>query len=133
MLCQDCLYVGYTASSSDYRGIYMKSRSLLALSALALISACGKTEAPAEENKAGGKSSATVAETGVAECDEYLNKVMACIKDKVPEAQRKMMEDGIKQSKASWASVSDKSQLAATCKQAMDQAKASYGAMGCSF
>lgn len=118
----------------------MKTKSLIALGALALISACGKSEAPAEkkENAAAeapvaSGNTAAVAETGVAECDEYLNKVMACIKDKVPEAQRKMIEDGIKQSKASWAAVPDKTQLAATCKQAMDQAKTQFGAMGCSF
>ena len=71
--------------------------------------------------------------TGVAECDDYLNKVYACISDKVPEAQRDMMRQGIEQSKAGWAAVTDKSALAAQCKTAMDQAKASFGAMGCTF
>ncbi|KRA41895.1 hypothetical protein [Pseudoxanthomonas sp. Root630] len=71
--------------------------------------------------------------TGVAECDQYLEKVYACISDKVPEAQRDMMKQGIEQSKAGWAAVTDKSALAAQCKTAMDQAKTAYAAMGCSF
>ena len=71
--------------------------------------------------------------TGVPECDDYLNKVYACISDKVPEAQRDMMKQGIEQSKAGWAAITDKSALAAQCTTAMDQAKASFGAMGCTF
>ena len=71
--------------------------------------------------------------TGVPECDTYLEKVYDCIADKVPEAQRDMMKQGIEQSKSSWAAVTDKAALAAQCKTAMDQAKASFGAMGCTF
>ena len=71
--------------------------------------------------------------TGVAECDQYLEKVYACISDKVPEAQRDMMKQGIEQSKASWSAVTDKTALAAQCKTAMEQAKTAYAAMGCSF
>ncbi len=73
------------------------------------------------------------ASTGVPECDTYLEKVYACISDKVPEAQRDMMKQGIDQSKASWSSVTDKTALAAQCKTAMEQAKTSFGAMGCTF
>ena len=71
--------------------------------------------------------------TGVAECDQYLEKVYACISDKVPEAQREMMKQGIEQSKAGWSAITDKTALAAQCKTAMDQAKTAYSAMGCSF
>ena len=73
------------------------------------------------------------ASTGVPECDTYLEKVYACISDKVPEAQRDMMKQGIDQSKASWSTVTDKTALAAQCKTAMEQAKTSFGAMGCTF
>ena len=79
-------------------------------------------------------AAATVnAGTGVPECDTYLEKVYACISDKVPEAQRDMMKQAIEQSKTSWSAVTDKTALAAQCKTAMEQAKASYGAMGCTF
>ena len=90
--------------------------------------------APADAAAAPAPAGDTVtAGTGVPECDTYLEKVYACIADKVPEAQRDMMKQGIEQSKSSWAAVTDKAALAAQCKTAMDQAKASFGAMGCTF
>ncbi|WFC43086.1 hypothetical protein [Pseudoxanthomonas sp. SE1] len=92
------------------------------------------TTAAADATTAPAPTSDTVdAGTGVAECDQYLEKVYACISDKVPEAQRDMMKQGIEQSKASWSAVADKTALAAQCKTAMDQAKTAYAAMGCSF
>ena len=96
-------------------------------------------EAPAVTDTATDATATTAATdtvdagTGVAECDQYLEKVYACISDKVPEAQREMMKQGIEQSKAGWSAVTDKTALAAQCKTAMDQAKASFGAMGCTF
>ena len=90
--------------------------------------------APADAAAAPAAAGDTVtAGTGVPECDAYLEKVYACIADKVPEAQRDMMKQGIEQSTSSWAAVTDKAALAAQCKTAMDQAKASFGAMGCTF
>ena len=93
------------------------------------------TAAPADATAApaAAASDTVTAGTGVPECDAYLEKVYACIADKVPEAQRDMMKQGIEQSKSSWAAVTDKAALAAQCKTAMDQAKASFGAMGCTF
>jgi hypothetical protein len=90
--------------------------------------------APAADTTAAAPAADTVnASTGVPECDTYLEKVYACISDKVPEAQRDMMKQGIDQSKASWSAVTDKTALAAQCKTAMEQAKTSFGAMGCTF
>ena len=89
--------------------------------------------APAAEVTPAPSTDTVKAGTGVPECDQYLEKVYACISDKVPEAQRDMMKQGIEQSKSSWAAVTDKAALAAQCKTAMDQAKASFGAMGCTF
>ena len=94
----------------------------------ATAAAADATAAPAA-----AASDTVTAGTGVPECDTYLEKVYACIADKVPEAQRDMMKQGIEQSKSSWAAVTDKAALAAQCKTAMDQAKASFGAMGCTF
>lgn len=71
--------------------------------------------------------------TGVPECDQYLEKVYACISNKVPEAQRDMMKQGIEQSRSAWAGVTDKTELANQCKTALEQAKTSFGAMGCTF
>lgn len=89
--------------------------------------------APAADTAAAPAADTVNASTGVPECDTYLEKVYACISDKVPEAQRDMMKQGIDQSKASWSSVTDKTALAAQCKTAMEQAKTSFGAMGCTF
>lgn len=89
--------------------------------------------APAAEATPAAPAATANASTGVPECDTYLEKVYACISDKVPEAQREAMKQGIEQSKTGWSSITDKTALAAQCKTAMEQAKTSFGAMGCTF
>jgi hypothetical protein len=120
----------------------MKTKFAIALlSTSLLLSACSKSEeaapaAPEATTAATPAATPAVASatgSGVPECDAYLDKVMACIKDKVPEAQRAAFEQGIEANKASWASVTDKAKLAQTCTSAMEQAKTSMGAMGCTF
>jgi hypothetical protein len=74
------------------------------------------------------------ASTGVAECDDYVAKVKACIADKIPENMREETLKGMDQVTAAWSAPGvDKAQLAEACKTAMDQAKSAYGAMGCTF
>jgi len=106
----------------------------IAIAALAL-AGCGKKDEAGEAAKSEAPAVAQASEStsGVPECDEYLTKVMACVNDKIPEAQRAAVKQGIDASKAGWAAVTDKAALAKTCKMAMDQAKAAYSAMGCSF
>lgn len=87
--------------------------------------------APAEEPAA--EPAATADSTGVAECDEYLEKVLACYEQHIPAGQREAMVSGLDQVKAGWAQIEDKAALAEACKQAMDAAKQQFGAMGCSF
>ena len=125
----------------------MKTQLLIlaAIGTLAL-AGCKKTETPATDAPAATPAAAPAAEvtpapatdtvkagTGVPECDQYLEKVYACISDKVPEAQRDMMKQGIEQSRSAWAGVTDKTELANQCKTALEQAKTSFGAMGCTF
>jgi hypothetical protein len=103
--------------------------------ALAL-SGCGGGGDKAAGGAAGGASTAAAAggtSTGVAECDDYLSKVQACISSKVPEAQRGMINSGLEATKKSWAAISDKGALAQACKMASDQAKATYAAYGCTL
>ncbi len=73
--------------------------------------------------------------TGVAECDDYLTKYLACVNDKVPAASRAAMQQGIDQAKAGWvqaaATPEGKAGLAQACKAASDAAKASMKAFGC--
>lgn len=125
----------------------MKTQLLIlaAIGTLAL-AGCKKAETPATDAPAATPAAAPAAEvtpapatdtvkagTGVPECDQYLEKVYACISDKVPEAQRDMMKQGIEQSRSAWAGVTDKTELANQCKTALEQAKTSFGAMGCTF
>ena len=84
---------------------------------------------------------ATVAATGekigVAECDDYLAKVDACVSGKVPEAARAQFRAGIDQTRASWRTLAANPQtrgsLAAACKTAVESARATYKAYGCEF
>ena len=124
----------------------MKTQLLIlaAIGTLAL-AGCKKADTPATDAPAAAPATAAAevtpapatdtvkAGTGVPECDQYLEKVYACISDKVPEAQRDMMKQGIEQSKSAWNGIADKTALAAQCKTAMEQAKTSFGAMGCTF
>jgi hypothetical protein len=121
---------------------FMKKTIALGLvSAVLMLSACGsKDEAAAggEEKtataEAGGEATAAPAAaggTGVPECDQMYAKVEACLKDKVPAAQRGPMDAAFKQSKEQLAAVTDKAQMATMCKTQMEQAKTAYKAMGC--
>ncbi|MXO99769.1 hypothetical protein GRI97_12295 [Altererythrobacter xixiisoli] len=120
----------------------MKKHITLALAGMLVLAGCSeKSEettatdttaaAPAADAAADAPAAALAGTTGVAECDDYLAKVKACISDKVPEAQRAQFEQAMEQSTSAWASVPDKAQLAQMCKQATEQAKTAYGAMGC--
>jgi hypothetical protein len=136
----------------------MKLNALFLVAAATLaLAACKPAEKPAEETPAAETAPAAeatppaaepaapaatapaatadtaTASTGVPECDTYLEKVYACISDKVPEAQRAAMKQGIEQTQSGWSTVTDKTALAAQCKTAMEQAKTSFGAMGCTF
>lgn len=113
--------------------------ALVAMTTLALVActpgddAAPVADAPAIEAPGAATTDTVEAGAGVAECDQYLEKVYACVSDKVPEAQRDLMKRGIEQSKANWAAVTDKTALAAQCKTAMDQARTAYAGMDCSF
>jgi hypothetical protein len=119
--------------------------TMTALSAAMLLAACGgsdnaekadaaaDTAAKVEPAGSGDLAQAAAGATGVAECDNYLTKVMACVEDKIPEAQKAMIKKSIDDSKANWTKVTDKAALAQTCTKAMDQAKTSFAPMGCTF
>jgi hypothetical protein len=155
-ICEAGEAVVLVHSTSNQMELYMKLNALfLAAAATLALAACKPADKPADAAPAADTAAAPAADaaapaadttaaapaaadtvnasTGVPECDTYLEKVYACISDKVPEAQRDMMKQGIDQSKASWSAVTDKTALAAQCKTAMEQAKTSFGAMGCTF
>jgi hypothetical protein len=126
-------------SETKTRNLTMKKTFPAVLLSVALLSACSKTATTDEKTAGGGHPTAgatTVAaadSSGVPECDDYVAKIKACIKDKIPAAQQGMMEQSLNQAKAGWATVSDKSQLAKSCKMMTDQAKAAYKSVGCDF
>lgn len=74
---------------------------------------------------------------GVPECDEYIEKYEACLKDKVPEASRAAMKDAFEKTRKAWkdaaATPQGKAGLATGCKAAVDAAKQSMGAYGCKW
>jgi len=134
----------------------MRDRLPIFVSALALgLLACGGGEksapppaqaapaATAAAAPAGGApastsaASAASAEFGVPECDDYLAKYLACIDSKVPEAARAMVRQQLDQTKAAWKQAAStpqgKAGLAMGCKQALDAAKTSMAAYGCSW
>jgi len=74
---------------------------------------------------------------GVAECDEYLSKYEACVNSKVPEAARAQLKASFEQTRKSWqalaATQQGKAGLAQACKAALDSAKQSMSAYGCTW
>lgn len=74
---------------------------------------------------------------GVAECDAYVSKYEACLRDHVPAAQREAMQAAFDQARAAWkqAAVNTESRpsLARACQQAVDVAKLTTTAFGCQW
>jgi hypothetical protein len=74
---------------------------------------------------------------GVAECDAYMKKYMACVDSKVPEATRAMMRQQLDQTRMAWqqaaATPQGKAGLAAGCKQADRASGPAMKAYGCAW
>ena len=79
----------------------------------------------------------TAAVTGVAECDEYISKYEACVKDKVPAASRAQLQATLDASRNAWKTAAStpqgKATLAKTCTDALAAAKQAMGSYGCNF
>ncbi|MGH8082324.1 MAG: hypothetical protein ACREP7_17240, partial [Lysobacter sp.] len=77
------------------------------------------------------------ASVGVAECDDYLTKVSACLAAKVPEAQRAAFQSSLDQSRNAWAQAAatpqGKEALANACKSALEMSKTQYASYGCAL
>jgi hypothetical protein len=132
----------------------MKWESAAALVAAALVTAAcadskpaaapattapAATVAPATTAPAATAPAATVAssEFGVPECDEYMNKWMACVDSKVPAEHRGMYKSAIEQSKSSWKAAASTPQgkqgLATACTQQLAATKQALSAYNCSW
>jgi hypothetical protein len=81
-------------------------------------------------------STTATAEFGVAECDDYFKKYLACIEKLAPAAQTQARET-LDQARTAWKQAAStdagKSALATTCKAASDAAAPSMRAQGCSW
>jgi hypothetical protein len=81
-------------------------------------------------------STASGDKIGVAECDEFIAKYEACM-SKVPAAGQAAVKSSLDAWRKSWkdlaANPQTKGALAGACKTALDQAKTSMSAYGCSW
>ena len=83
-----------------------------------------------------GTTASTGDKIGVAECDEYIAKVEACLA-KVPAAGQPAVKSSLDTMRTTWkqaaATPQGKAGLATGCKAALDQAKTNYAAYGCTW
>jgi len=121
--------------------------ALAALAGAALTFGCGGGEKPAEQAPPMAPATTMAApatmpmiaagDFGVAECDNYMKKYMACVDSKVPEAARAMMRQQMDQTKAAWKQAAStpqgKAGLAAGCKQADQSSGPAMKAYGCTW
>ena len=91
--------------------------------------------APTTPPPAATAAPATADSVGVPECDNYINKYMACVSGKVPEASRAQLQASLDQMRTAWkqaaATDAGKASLAQACTAANDAAKRSMAAFGC--
>lgn len=94
--------------------------------------AASSTPAPAAAMAPAAPATATTASAGVPkECNDYLDKVSACV-SKQSGAAADAMKQSMDQTRASWAAMgANKDQLAAACKAASDSFAAQATAMKC--
>lgn len=105
-----------------------------------LMLACGGGSDSANTGNANTASSNTSTaggdKVGVPECDEYIAKVEACLA-KVPAAGQPAVKSSLDAMRKSWkdaaATPQGKAGLAVGCKQALETAKSTMGAYGCSW
>ena len=121
-------------------------RSMVVLAMVCACSACGGSTPPQSPQVAVGAApapaSATPASTsagtdfGVAECDDYMKKYLACI-DKLAPAAQTQARQSLDQSRAAWKQAASteqgKAMLATTCKAASDAAAPAMHAQGCAW
>jgi hypothetical protein len=73
---------------------------------------------------------------GVAECDEFLEKYMKCIDEKMPEAARDATREAMQTSLDAWKAAAEgpgKDTLADTCTQMLETTKKATEAFGCEW
>jgi hypothetical protein len=91
---------------------------------------------PATSNTPPATTAASGDKVGVAECDDYLTRMEACL-SKLPAAAKAQYESAFEQTRKQWreaaANPQTKAALAQGCKAATDAAKASMKSFNCEF
>jgi len=95
------------------------------------------TTKPAASPAATTATTASADSIGVPECDAFITKYEACVKDKVPEAARTQFNSTLAQWRKSWKQLAEnpqtKATLASARKQSMETARTSMKAYNCTF
>lgn len=128
-------------SGSEEKLRHMKPLAMFALFAGLLLAGCSKPAAKTEEkdpskdfatNSGTSSPDLPVASiTGVASCDEYLNRVDFCLtKSSVPDRMKSAYRKSREQNRSAWKQAAStqvgKEQLESTCKMALDAAKSFF-------
>jgi hypothetical protein len=112
------------------------SQSAASSSASAPASSSAGASAPASASASAPASTTASTDFGVAECDDYFKKYLACV-DKLAPAAQTQARQALEQSRAAWKQAASteqgKSALASTCKAASDAAAPGMRAQGCSW
>jgi hypothetical protein len=115
------------------------SGAVVLVSGLVVSMACGGSSSSTSTPSAtAGSSSAgnTAAQFGVPECDDYIQKYLACIEKMPGGAQsgaRTTLDSTREQWKQAAATEAGKSALAMTCKAAVDSARTATTPYGCTW
>jgi uncharacterized membrane protein len=107
------------------------------LCGLFVFAGCGGSKSAATTSTSTATPASTGDKIGVAECDEYIEKVEACLNGKIPEAQRGAFKSSFETARKQWketaANPQAKAGLATACKQALETAKQAYSSFGCAW
>src|SRR5262249_28034217 len=110
---------------------------LLAVAVVTCVAAAACSGGSSDKAPPSSAAAAGTSEFGVPECDEYISKYLACVDSKMPEAGRAVARQSLDQTKAQWKQAAStpagKAGLATGCKAAIDAARTSMAAYGCSF
>jgi hypothetical protein len=93
--------------------------------------------APASSASPATTTATTGGTTGVPVCDEYIEKYEKCLNDKVPEAARAQLRTSLETTRKAWkdaaATPQGKAGLAQGCQAALNTAKQTMSAYGCTW
>ena len=108
----------------------------LTIAACLSLAACG-TQPPPPAPRAASAPPRAIAQderTGIAECDDYLDRYEACLATHVPQEARDALRIALQQTRATWrksVTTSNKASMANVCNNTRAAARPSLVARGC--